>query len=125
MLVPIVNSIPRCSAISNANKVLAMGRPRKKLDKWQRDDAERLKRLFEQSDQSQEAFALQNDLGTQGNVWQYLNGHIPLNLDAALKFAAGLGVTVAAFSPTLAARLAAPIMADHRVRYGSRRASWH
>jgi hypothetical protein len=37
-------------------------------------------------------------------VWQYLNGHRPLNLQAAVKFAKGLGVQLHDFSPRLAAQ---------------------
>lgn len=54
---------------------------------------------------SQEKFGEQFELGSQGVVWQYLNGHIPLNLAAALKFSKGLGKPVAEFSPTLAAQI--------------------
>lgn len=59
---------------------------------------------------SQELFGERYGLGTQGNVWQYLNGRMPLNVEAATKFAQGLGCSVADFSPALEAerkRLAA------------------
>lgn len=79
---------------------------RKALESWQISDATRLKQLFEShSKLSQEQFGAEYDLGSQGVVWQYLNAHIPLNLAAALKFARGLGVRIADFSPTLAADL--------------------
>ncbi len=38
-------------------------------------------------------------------VWQYLNGHRPLNIGAAAAFATGLGVKIPAFSPRLAAEI--------------------
>ncbi len=47
-------------------------------------------------------FGAQFGIGTAGMVWQYLNAHRPLNLDAARKFASGLGVAIDAFSPRLA-----------------------
>lgn len=72
-----------------------------KLEKWQKDDAARLAELFQRTPLSQEAFGAEFGIGTQGAVSQYLNGLIPLNLTAALRFAKGLGVSVSAFSPTL------------------------
>lgn len=57
---------------------------------------------------SQEAFGARYDLGTQGNVWQYLHGRQPLNLEAALAFARGLHCQVADFSPRLARALTEP-----------------
>jgi SOS-response transcriptional repressor LexA len=67
-----------------------------------------LKTLFEERVQvSQEQFGLEHEIGSQGMVWQYLNGHRPLNLSVALKFARGLGVSVASFSPRLANELGA------------------
>jgi phage repressor protein C with HTH and peptisase S24 domain len=54
---------------------------------------------------SQERFGLELDIGSQGMVWQYLNGHRPLNLSVALKFSRGLGVPIASFSPRLADEL--------------------
>jgi SOS-response transcriptional repressor LexA len=54
---------------------------------------------------SQAAFGEAFGVGTQGNVWQYLNGRTPLNLSAALRFARGLEVSVRAFSDRLADEL--------------------
>lgn len=54
---------------------------------------------------SQEKFGLEFDIGSQGMVWQYLNGHRPINLSVALKFSKGLGVPVEQFSPRLAKEL--------------------
>jgi transcriptional regulator with XRE-family HTH domain len=79
---------------------------RKPLEDWQVQDAARLKRLFEsRSELSQLEFGSEFEIGSQGVVWQYLNGHIPLNLSAAIKFARGLGAAVKDFSPTLALQL--------------------
>lgn len=80
--------------------------PRKPLASWQKEDAARLKALFDSAAlDTQEDFGLRNGIGSQALVWQYLNGYIPLNLRAALKFARGLGCSVAEFSPTLAAEI--------------------
>lgn len=82
---------------------------RRELEDWQVKDAQRLRALFDaKTELSQEAFGLEFGLGTQGNVWQYLSGSIPLNLKAALNFARGLNVQLAQISPTLAAQLPAP-----------------
>jgi hypothetical protein len=51
---------------------------------------------------SQAEFGATTGIGTQGMVHQYLAGLTPLNLSAAGKFAAGLGVLIDEISPTLA-----------------------
>lgn len=62
-----------------------------------------LKRLFsERSQLTQKEFAAKFGLGTPGNLWQYLNARRALNLDVAVKFATGLRIEVADFSPRLA-----------------------
>lgn len=110
MLVHSVNSIARCAPNSAAIRLAVMGKTRRKpLEDWQADDAARLKKLWEKRDPkvSQAAFAVENKIGeTQGVVWQYLNGVIPLNLGVALKFARGLKCNIADFSPRLARALA-------------------
>jgi SOS-response transcriptional repressor LexA len=70
-------------------------------------EAEALKRLFDErsNGRSQEAFGLELGIGTQGMVWQYLNGRRPLNVTAAAAFARGLGVAVSDFSKRLAVEL--------------------
>lgn len=73
------------------------------MQEWQIQDAARLKRLWnEKKPGTQAAFGADFEIGNQAAVWQYLNARIPLNLDAAQKFAKGLKVDVAEFSPTLA-----------------------
>lgn len=51
---------------------------------------------------AQGEFGARYGIGTQGMVWQYLNGHRPLNIPAATAFAEGLGIKISAFSPRLA-----------------------
>lgn len=73
----------------------------------QKADAARLKELWDARAQkiSQMKFALDNDLGTQGNVGHLLHGRSPLNVVTATKFAKGLGVKIEDFSPTLAEQI--------------------
>lgn len=83
---------------------------KKPLTREQLAEAAALKRLYDErvgDSMSQALFAETYDLGgTQGIVWQYLNGKIRLNLEAAIKFADGLKCDVADFSPRLAEILA-------------------
>jgi len=80
----------------------------KPLEPWQVDDASRLDALFkERATMSQLSFGQTYEIGNQSAVSQYLKGRRPLNIDAARKFAKGLGVLIEDFSPTLAARVAA------------------
>ena len=76
-----------------------------KLERWQIDDAARLKQIFERSEYTQEAFGIEFDIGNQAMVGQYLNAKRPLNLAAAGKFAYGLKVTIDEISPNLAAQI--------------------
>ncbi|MBB3006018.1 LexA family transcriptional regulator [Cupriavidus alkaliphilus] len=85
------------------------------LEKWQVEDAARLKELFEaNAKHSQEEFGRRFEIGSQGMVWQYLNARRALNTKAASNFARGLGIAVDAFSPRLAQeiRLASEHVAD-------------
>jgi hypothetical protein len=80
------------------------------LEDWQIGDASRLSALLDQAETrqdwvSQSHFAEHNGIGTQSMFWQYKSGRRALNLDAAIGFAAGLGVPVEDISPTLAKRL--------------------
>lgn len=80
----------------------------KQLDAWQAEDAARLKALFEARAEpriSQMEFGAQFEIGSQGMVWQYLDGRRPLNISAAVAFARGLGVKVDQFSPTIAGQI--------------------
>jgi phage repressor protein C with HTH and peptisase S24 domain len=66
-------------------------------------EARQLRALWDEKkgDYTQESFGDAFEIGSQGMVWQYLHGHRPLNLTAARRFAKGLGVEIAAFSPRL------------------------
>lgn len=77
----------------------------KELEKWQKDDAARLKRIFDKSGYSQLVFGNEFDIGNQSMVNQYLNGERPLNLTAAGKFSRGLNCLMDDFSPRLAAQI--------------------
>lgn len=71
-------------------------------------EASELKRLFtEKSPYSQREFAKKYNLGTPGNLWQYLNGRRPLNAQIASAIAKGIGVQVSDFSERLAKEIAA------------------
>ena len=76
------------------------------LEPWQEDASRRLLDLWQRrpADQrlSQAEFAARYDIGTQGNLWQYLPAKRPLNLETAIKFATGLGVQLADISPQFA-----------------------
>lgn len=78
------------------------------LASWQIEDAARLKALFDARAEltgkklSQAEFGEKYGIGTQGMVSQYLQARRPLNVDAAVAFAKGLGVTIDEFSPQLA-----------------------
>lgn len=64
-----------------------------------------LKRLYDEripKDLTQGEFGKKYGIGTQGMVWQYLSGRRPLNVEAAAKFARGLGCTIYDISPEMA-----------------------
>ncbi len=84
-----------------------MSKKRKELESWQKADAARLKEIYgKKTKLTQETFGHLYELGSQGLVWQYLNGHIPLSHESAYKFARGLDCSIADFSPRLAAEVA-------------------
>lgn len=95
MLVESLNSIA---------KLGFMAEKQAKLQDWQVEDAARLLALWEAypAKVSQLKFGADYGIGSQGMVWQYLNGHRPLNIAAAVAFARGLSCKVRDFSPTLA-----------------------
>lgn len=105
LVTPIVNSGTRCTSYKRRYySSMTRKEPRKaKIEPIHVEESEALARLFKQhSKLSQAAFGAEYDLGTQGNVWQYLKARSPLNISAAVKFANGLGVDVRDFSPRLA-----------------------
>lgn len=90
------------------------------LEEWQLQDANALRRLFEARTEttaqgkpiSQMDFGAKYGIGSQGMVWQYIHGHRPLNIKAAVSFAQGLGVKVSDFSETLGHQIEEASQAD-------------
>lgn len=71
-------------------------------------ESARLKELFkEKSPYSQREFAKRYNLGTPGNLWQYLSGRRPLNVKIASCMSQALGIAIEEFSPRLAKEIAA------------------
>lgn len=84
--------------------------PAKPLTDVQKQDAMRLKNAYIAAKRinknlTQEGIAYACGWKTQGAVHQYMNGLIPLNLEALLKFSAALGVAPESISPSLAKML--------------------
>lgn len=79
--------------------------PAKPLTPEQQDDAQRLMAIFEEhkTKHGLTQATLADDLGysVQSSVSQYLKGKIPLNMEAAVKFARRFGCRVSAFSPSI------------------------
>lgn len=81
--------------------------PAKPLTQEQKADAERLLEIFKARKEHLEPGLTQSiladDLGfsTQSAVSQYFQGKVPLNVEAAVKFAARLECAVADFSPAM------------------------
>lgn len=69
-------------------------------------EARKLRELWDRSTTlTQDEFGERFDIGNQSAVGQFLSGRVPLSLKAAAGFARGLGVSVADFSPRLAAEI--------------------
>lgn len=86
----------------------------------------RLKQLYNElipEGMTQERFGATYGIGTQGMVWQFLNGHTPLTVEAAAKFAKGLGCTIYDISPMLDASLKSEIIPFMGPRKKLRRAA--
>jgi transcriptional regulator with XRE-family HTH domain len=63
-----------------------------------------LKKLYDErvrDSLSQEEFGAEYGIGTQGMVWQYLNGYTPLNIEVACRFSEGLRCTISDISPEM------------------------
>lgn len=77
-----------------------------KFEQWNLEDSQRLRMLWddfvERTGMRQVDFARLYELGSQGNVAHYVNSRQPLNLEAARKFAKGMGCRLEDISPTLA-----------------------
>lgn len=80
--------------------------PAKPLTPEQKADAERLMAIFKRQQGLTQA-VLADELGfsNQSAVSQYLKGKIPLNVDAAIKFATKFGCAVSEFSPLIQAEI--------------------
>jgi phage repressor protein C with HTH and peptisase S24 domain len=89
----------------------------KPLTDEQKEDAARLKAIFEQRKQenpslTQEALAFLCEWKTQGAVSQYMLGRVPLNLAALLKFSKALSVHPREISPKLSQQVADFVLAN-------------
>lgn len=83
-----------------------LGRRPAKVTDEHKAEAKRLKEIWQSAPrQTQDEFGERFDVGNQSAVGQFLNGRVPLSLKAAVGFARGLGVSVADFSPRLAAEI--------------------
>lgn len=92
-----------------------------KIDDQQAAEARRLAELFREKSggMTQEEFGSRYNIGTQGMMWQLLNGRRPLSLKSAVGFAKGLNVPLNEVSPTIAAevREAAKFVIDFGVQH--------
>lgn len=84
--------------------------PAKPLSETQKQDAERLKKIFlarkaEDPTLTQESLAHACGWANQSSSAAYINGKIPLNFDALIKLSEVLKVSVDQISPSLAYRL--------------------
>lgn len=106
MLFNSVNSDVGCLIYSNANNSGMVTRTSAEtISKTPGDDAERIKAMMADSKLSQAEFAETYGIGSQAQLWQFLNPDSkkgrPLNLSAAIGFANGLNCRVGDFSPSL------------------------
>lgn len=101
-----VNSAPACVSISNTN-ILACMKKNRELEPWQKDDAARLHRAFDEYKKrtGKSQLVVANEIGwnTQATLHQYIKGKIPLNWKALKKLCDMSGERYDAISPTLAA----------------------
>ncbi|MFP2768070.1 LexA family transcriptional regulator [Oceanisphaera sp. KMM 10153] len=102
-----------CENISVTDKkgVMSETMKRRPLSDAEKADAERLKSIYNRRKRelagsgvrlTQEELASRCGWAGQSAVSQYLNGRVPLNIEAVMKFARELGVEVADISPNLA-----------------------
>ena len=108
MLLNQVNSFVSCESDSVANNhAMSTRSSAENISKTPEEDAARLRPLMENLTVSQADFAANNGIGTQAQIWQYLNPDNkkgrPLNISAAIGFAKGLNKRVSDFSPSLQA----------------------
>ncbi len=76
-------------------------------DDQQAAEARRLAELYKEKSGglTQEEFGSRYNIGTQGMMWQLLNGRRPLSLKSAIGFARGLNVPLDEISPAIAAEV--------------------
>lgn len=95
--------------------------PAQPLTAEQKEDAARLRKIYFQKRKelgiTQESLAEACDWESQGSVSQYINGKIPLNLDAAIKFSQQLKVKIEDFSPQIAEERHRLSVSDNFVRF--------
>ncbi|WP_415034481.1 LexA family transcriptional regulator [Azonexus sp.] len=95
--------------------------PAQPLTDEQKEDAARLKAIYFSKRKdlglTQESLAAACGWESQGTVSQYLNGKIPLNIDAAIKFAHHLKVRVDDFSPQISNERRSISVPDDFVRF--------
>jgi len=98
--------------ISGTVTVARMG---KREQRWNDPEAHRaLRKLYDEritpTGMTQAEFGERHGIGNQSMVHQYLAGRVPLSLEAAGRFAKGLGCHIVDFSPMLADQLKADIL---------------
>jgi transcriptional regulator with XRE-family HTH domain len=109
ILAPLV-TMSRASLVENSNSIatlLSMNASKHPEDQ-QTAEARRLAALFRERNEeglSQEEFGARYNIGTQGMMWQLLNGKRPLNLKSAVGFAKGLKVPLEQISESIAAEV--------------------
>lgn len=75
------------------------------MEKWQKEDCERVAELFRQVG-NRAAFAREHSVpGGQAMIYQHINLLRPVGLDAAVAYAKGFHVTLSSISPVLAAKV--------------------
>lgn len=110
----------RAALVAPINSIATVGNMKKASTTTGSDqqtaEARRLTELFKEKSggMSQEEFGARYNIGTQGMMWQLLNGRRPLNLKAAVGFAQGLNIPLDVVSPTIAeeVRSAAQLLSD-------------
>lgn len=106
MLLIEVNSKASCGYYSDANNQCMSTRSNADtISKTPEEDAARLREMVKSCGKTQADFAAEYDIGSQAQLWQYLNPTTkkgrPLNITAAIGFARGLNRPVSDFSPSL------------------------
>lgn len=124
-----IYSMPKAKSTTEgraaANEETPASKRQTSLTAENRAESRRLKALFEEFQKrskpriSQGKFGLDHGIGTQGFVWQCINGRIAMNVEHAVKWAEALGRSVEDFSPRLARELEERASAAH---YASERA---